>query len=428
MVPPKQMGPWTKEEYMKAYIMFIALLIVQSFHSSSATGRLPHRLKKQDSQPADTARLQIHGGNVRFDGIIEFPGSINEFFENIALKGHSFHISGVSFSLPGDMYSIHVDSFFFNGDEGRISISGLRMLPRHSREEFYKHVTHETDRFEFELDNIEINGFRSFHLHGRRAFTFSKMEIKRGTINVFRDRRPPFNEQQRPEMPARLIGTAPVGIHARVVRLSEIDILYSEYPESPVSPSFDESTGEVPFSGLTAILTNITNLPDSLERDSIMQIEAQALIFDSAVLSAEFTYNLKDRNGSFNAAGELTGFPFRSVNPALYQLTGVKVAEGIHSGSVFAFSGNDAGSEGELYMDWSDLSIEFAPDGGEVVRNLTRDIGGILYHSSTPGNSENVPTGKIELERDLSRFVFNFWWKSYLSGVINSVLRDFVPL
>jgi hypothetical protein len=412
------------------YSIILALIFVHNFHSLTAVSKLSHRSEYRLSEitPPDTGRLQIHSGNVRFDGIIKFPGNINDFFENIVLKGHSVQISDVSFSLPGNLYTIHTESFFFNGDEGTIRISGLRMLPRHSKEEFYKHTTYETDRFEFEVENIEISGFSTFHTHGRRAFAFSQMEIKGGIIDVFRDRRPPFNEQQRPDMPARLIGTAPVGLHAAMVRLFEIDIFYSEYPENPVSPHFDESLGKVPFGGLTATLRNITNLADSLCMDSVMQINAQAIIFDSTVLSAEFHYNLKDLNGSYNAAGAITELPFRSVNPALYPLTGVKVADGMHRRSVFTFSGNDDRSEGELFMDWSDLAIELFPDENIVIQSITRNIGEILYHSSTPGNNEKTPTGKIELERDVGRFVFNYWWKSYLSGVINSVIRDFVPL
>lgn len=377
--------------------------------------------------PADTGRLQIHSGHIRFEGKIEFPRTMNDIFENIVLKEHSVQVSNASFSLPGNLYRIYTDSISFAGEEGTISISGLQMIPRHSKEEFYKHVTYETDRIGVVVDSIEITGFRPLRVKDRNVFVFSQIDVKGGTLDVFRDRRPPFDEQQRPDMPVRLIRTAPFGLHAATINLSEIDILYSEFPGYLVSPDFSESTGEIPFKKLAATIRNISNLADSLARDSIMRIDARAVIFDEAVLTAEFSYNLKDLDGSYSAAGELNELPFPAINQALYPLARIKAAEGIHKGSVFSFSGNDVESEGELFMEWSDLLIELLPDEGEIVNAITQAAGELLYHSSTPGN-EDSPSGKIEFERDISRFVFHYWWNSYLSGIKNSVLRDFVPL
>jgi hypothetical protein len=378
--------------------------------------------------PADTGRLQIHSGHIRFEGMIEFPQTVNEIFENAVLKDHSFQVSDASFSLPGSMYRFHTDSVSFVGEEGKISISGVLMVPRHSKEEFYKHVTYEKERIRMDLESIEITGFRPLRIHGRKAFVVSQIDIRGGILDVFRDRRPPFDEQQRPDMPVRLLRTAPFGLHAATINLTEIDILYSEFPENPVSPDFSESTGEVPFKKLAATIRNISNLADSLNKDSIMRVDAQAVIFDEAVLTAEFSYNLKDLDGSYSAAGELDELPFPAINQALYPLARIKAVEGIHKGSVFSFSGNDVESEGELFMEWSDLSIEFTPDEDWIIRNITGSLGEFLYHSSNPDSNDDSPSGKIEFERDISRFVFHYWWNNYLSGIKNSILRDFVPL
>jgi hypothetical protein len=377
---------------------------------------------------ADTTLMMIHADRITVKGKIELTGSENDLLEIIKLGEHSVQAVNVSISLPRNLFTLLVDSISFDHALGKLNLSGVKMLPHYSKEEFHKHVDYETDRIEADIKSIVVTGFQADKAINERMVVISRVEIREGVIDVYRDRRPPFDEQQRPDLPAGIIRSAPFGLHAGTINLSGIDILYSEFPEDPVSPDFAESTGVIPFTGLSATISNISNISDSLERDSIMQIKARAVIFDKAVLTAEFCYNLKDPGGGYSAAGELNELPFPAINQALYPLAGVKAAEGVHKSSVFSFSGNDVETEGELFMEWSDLSIELTPDEGGIIRNITATLGEILYHSSNPDSDDDFPSGKIEFERDVSRFVFHYWWNSYLSGIKNSVLRDFVPL
>lgn len=302
------------------------------------------------------------------------------------------------------------------------------MLLKYPREAFYRHVDFETDRIETHLDNIEIKGFQTHKKHGRRGLMISQVTIRNGVIDVFRDRRPPFNKEQRPTLLTKLIITAPVDLFIAGINISKTDILYSEFPENGSGPGFHEAAGNLPFKSLEANVRNITNIADSLDKDSIMHVSAEAFIFDDAILRADFNYNLNDIDGGYSAEAEISEFRFETINPALYPLTGIKVSEGVHKSSVFSFSGNDVESSGELYMEWNDLLLDFTPEAGDFITGITKSLGKIIYHQSNPDNVNNNPSGEIYYERDIRRFVFHYWWNCYLSGIKNSVLLDFVPL
>ena len=79
-------------------------------------------------------------------------------------------------------------------------------------------------------------------------------------------------------------------------------------------------------------------------------------------------------------------------------------------------------------MEWNDLSLNFTPEAGDVITGITQSSGKMIYHQSNPDNVNKEPSGGIYFERDISRFVFNYWWNCYLSGIKNSVLHDFVTL
>jgi len=374
------------------------------------------------------SRLKIQSGSIRYKGKIEMSDHENNAVENLSFEKHSFQAANLSVYLPQNLYSYHINSISFDGTKETISIEKIKILPNHTKEEFHRHVDFETDRIETHLDYIKIKGLRTHKKHDRRELMISQINIRKGFIDVFRDRRPPFNEEQRPVMPARLILSAPVDLFVAEINISETDILYSEFPEEGSESGFHEAAGNVPFKSLEATVRNITNIADSLHKDSIMHISAEAFIFDDPILRADFRYNLNDINGSYSAEAELSEFRFENINPAIYPLAGIMVAEGIHQSSVFSFSGNDVESSGELYMEWNDLSMNFTPESGVVITGITQLLGKLIYHKSNPNDVNIFPSGDIHYERDIKRFVFHYWWNCYLSGIKNSVLYDFVPL
>jgi hypothetical protein len=102
-------------------------------------------------------------------------------------------------------------------------------------------VQFETDRFDARLDHIKISGFRQDKAVQDGSIVLSQIEINGGELEVFRDRKPPFNEQQRPLLPVRLIQDAPFGLFAGKILFNEIDIVYAELPED------SDTSGEIPF-------------------------------------------------------------------------------------------------------------------------------------------------------------------------------------
>jgi hypothetical protein len=378
-----------------------------------------NKLRIEKRSVSDTSRLVLQTGKIGFSGVISFYDKELDYFLNPGIKAQSLEVLDAGGFSSDGLYTFHVDSIFFDGNMQSADLNGLNIIPRYSKQEFHKHVQFETDRFDSRLDHIKISGFRQDKAVQDGSIILSQIEINGGKLEVFRDRKPPFNEQQRPLLPVSLIQNAPFGLFAGKILFNEIDIVYAELPEN------SDAEGEIPFKQLSATIHNISNIRDSLASDSIMAIRAGALIFGKAMLQAEFKYYLTSPYGAYEAKGKLAEFSFVDINTAIYPLTGVKINEGMHQNTSFYFYGNDVRSVGELRMRYSGLEIELLPDGIELFKDLARLAGRkLLYHQSNPLEDDELRVGKIEFDRDVKRFVFNYWWKSYLSGIKDSVLRD----
>ena len=376
---------------------------------------------------SDTSQILFDASQIQLLGRIILPGTENLVSENIQMEEYHLAISSTGFSNSRSLFLFQTDTVSINGNEGIISVSRAKMVPRHSKQEFHKHIKFEAERIEAYIERIELDGFNINRAISEEVIAFSKITLGGGEVDVLRDRRPPFNDEQRPAMPSRMISELPVGLLIREININKTDVFYSEVLDNSDASGVSEITGKIPFERLEVTISNLSNLADSLDSDSIMHISAQADIFENTRLKSEFKYNLKDINGGYSASGELTTLDFEVINPVLYPITGIKVKEGIHKNSKFYFSGNDIESSGELYMTWTDLLLDITPDAGGFISSITRFAGKNLYHSDRIDNADD-PSGEIEFDRDVTRFAFHYWWNCYLSGIKNSVLRDHVPL
>jgi hypothetical protein len=378
-----------------------------------------NKLSIEKRTVSDTSRQVLQTGKIGFSGVISFYDKEQDYFLNPGITAHSLKVLDAgSFSSDG-LYTFLVDSILFEGNMQTADLSGLSIIPRYGKQEFQKHVQFETDRFDARLDHIRISGFEQEKAMQDGSIVLSQIEINGGRLEAFRDKNTLFNEQQRPLLPASLIQNAPFGLFAGKILVNRMDIVYAEVTEG------SDAAGAIPFKQLSATINNLTNLKDSLALDSIMAIRAEALIFGKAMLQAEFKYNLTNPYGAYEAHGELAALSFVDINPAVYPLAGVKINAGTHQSASFYFYGNDVRSVGELRMRYSGLEIELVPDGREVFKDLARFVGKkALYHQANPSGNEELRIGKIDFDRDNKRFVFNYWWKSYLSGIKDTVLRD----
>ncbi len=380
-----------------------------------------NRLRIEKRSVADASRQVLQTGRIGFSGVISFYDKEQDHFMNPGITAHSLKVLDAgSFSSQG-LYTFHIDSIYFDGNQQSADLNGLKISPRYSKQEFQKHVQFQTDRFDASVDHVKISGFEQEKAMQDGSIVLSQVEINGGKLEVFRDKNTPFNEQQRRLMPVHLIQNAPFGLFAGKINVNAMDIVYVELKEG------SDETGEVSFKQLSANINNISNLKDTLAADSIMDILAEALIFGKGRLQAEFKYNLSSPYGAYEAKGELATLSFVDINPAMYPLTGVKINEGMHQYASFYFYGNDVRSVGELRMQYAGLVIELIPDGGGVIQDIARYAGRkLLYHQANPSGDDELRVGKIDFDRDNRRFVFNYWWKCYLSGIKDSVLQEHV--
>lgn len=372
---------------------------------------------------ADTAIMLLSAKHIDFSGGISHEKSKEDTVPVILLKNYALQAGAIGFFPQEELYSYHCDSIQMMANDSIVNLFSLRVTPLYGKLEFKNHLTYQTDRMDVQVESIALIGFDPNLLINKNQLSLSQITINSAHIGVLRDRNLPLDPSRRPLMPVKLMRTAPLPFYVHEIELNVIDVIYSELPEDATTE------GVVPITGIRGSISNFTNMPDSLQRDSMMLINTAGQFFEEAQLTASFDYNLMDMNGGYRARGDLSGLDFTRLNPVLMPLVSVEVEDGMHEKNTFFFSGNDVKSTGEIEMHYSDLNITLEPDRSKLRQDIVNWAGrNLLYHPSNPASNNELRTGTIDFERDVTRFVFHYWWNCYLTGIKETVLRDHVDL
>ena len=370
---------------------------------------------------ADTATRVMTLGTGKFSGNIQYHFGLGEDTPTVNIREHTVAIATIAWQPPGDLYRYSCDSLVMSDAGQSLELYSVHMDPLYDKREFQNQISFQDDRIDARIEKVGLSGFDLEKLVNQEYFFAENLDVSVGHVEVFRGRTPPLDTERRPPLPSRLINEIPLQIFLGTVVISGLDLVYQELPED------SSAEGEVSFIDLSASIGNLTNVPELLQHDSIMHIEARANMFGGPVLQATFQYNLQDINGGYRAQGTLEPMYFELINQALYPLTGMQIAGGHHQHTQFSFSGNDFRSTGVLTMRYSGLDLNLEPERSDLRQSITNWAGrNMVYHKDNPREDKEPREGEMDFERDPTRFVFHYWWNTFLTGVRSTVLRDTV--
>lgn len=324
-------------------------------------------------------------------------------------------VDEVAFIPQGGLYNIRMEQLRAGGDTS-VYVAGFTCEPRYDKDVFQEYIPYQADRIDAHLSAVSCYGLAWNPLLNKGSVELDFIHFEPGQLTAYRDRNTPFDESQRPKLPVRLIRELPVAVAVDSMLIEQLDIEYQEKPEGQTVVAV------VPFKRLSAQFYNITNSEAKIADDSLMVVRARTYLFGDPTLSAEFRYNLSTLNGEFWVEGMLTGFDMTLLNRTLHPLLDVSLDAGRHEHTSFTIHGNDFSASGKIEMQYHNLTVGTGFNNG-----ISRFAGdalakSFLYYKENP-KSGKMRIGVFEEERDTKKFVFNFWWLLYKSGIKKTVLR-----
>ncbi len=350
-----------------------------------------------------------------------------DFRDFILLKGEKpFNFSSTSFELncpqlvvtsPDSMYTFLVDGISYSTETESLVIDSFFVTPNYKDYDFASREKYQIDRIESSFIHLDVYGFCLDDFIKYGDIVFREAIVRDLDIDIFRDRRKPFEHKKKPVFQDILEE------YAHTVDVDSIHVLngnikYTEHAEDANHP------GSVRFKDAQATFYTISN--DTLRRElnDTLIIRAEAMLYGKGKLRIGVKAKLFDPRHTFEMTGRLGPMLAKDLNPIL-ERNAFLYAHGKINSLSFNFTANQNSSSGSVLFLYNDLSITLkdktTDDTSGIKEKVLTKLANKIMIDDNPVQDEPARIGKISYQRDPEKMFFNYSLKSILSGIKPSV-------
>ncbi len=306
---------------------------------------------------------------------------------------------------------------FFNGNN--LELSGLSIRSPYLKEDYKAVNPHHVDWLNAKFKNVRIYNFDYLQFIKNRRFRASSIEIEGADIEVYRDKtlpEPPFEHKPLVATLLRKLN-ADVGVDTLFIRSSRVH--YYEKTE------FSDQPGKLNFENLYASGYNLTNHPEKLSADPIFTLDVRARLMGEATISAKVLFDLTSEADFFEMTAEVAPFEAHILNQMIGGVLPIEIQEGQFKGIDLDFQADEDRSSGWVDFEYENMKFEFTNTEESGLKSFVSNKAlGLAIRKNNLKDKRNYRQGRIEFERRKDRFIFNYWWNSLKSGLINTMMSD----
>jgi len=333
--------------------------------------------------------------------------------ENL-LNSKEFEISTTNLKTQSKdgFYEFVADSFIYNSAKHNTLLKNVRVNPLFSQNEFQQRIDFQTDYLKAKTDFIELKDVDENQWLTENILSAKKLIIGKTEMEIYRNKRLPFNQNQRPPWPQDLIKEIKQAFVFDSVLVAPSQIKYSELLD------FSDEPGYINFSELTLKTGKLSNIPEIIVENSKLQMDASAKIFNQGLLSIQANFELSENNYQHTVIGNLSPMSLKPINKMLEKSAPVSIESGELKRFDFDLLFTDKNANGTLYLAYDDFKIavlEMDYKGSKKSKFATFWANKMVLNSNYPKGDNFLPT-TISYERDIQRSIINYWWKAIFSG------------
>lgn len=319
------------------------------------------------------------------------------------------------------MYTFMANGIIYSVTSNTLAVNSFSVRPNYEDYNFTSRHEFQTDRIEADLSNIFVHNFNAAGYFRSGSLMSSYIEIGRLDLHVFRDLRKEFRHVNKPAF-QEMIYHYPGTIQIDSMGLINGNITYTEHAEKANEP------GSISFNEIRAKIYKITNDTIYKTESGYIELKGDALLMGKGKMTILLKGRIFDSNNTFSLNGTLSDLEAKELNPILEKNAFIYATSGKLDVMSFGFTANNAEATGNMTMLYHGLQIAVknkrTDDTTAFGQRFLSLIAKIKVLDSNPIKDKEVRVGIIYHERDPERFLFNYCFKSILSGMKSSLARN----
>ena len=321
---------------------------------------------------------------------------------------------------------IYADSFSHNREHLQFSFKNMQLqndsiqlvdfLIKTKKDYEFRHRKTSLDA---KIEDIKIE-LALQELLRENTFNVFKVELDQYQVQAHMDKRKPSDEEIKSGLHNSLMNL-PITLNLDRFIAKNGHISYSEQVKN--SPK----RGKVFFTDVLISATNLTNKESKLVSNPLAQLDLRGNLMGEGDLKAHIQFDLKSELGAHKLKGSLGKMDLTSLNEVLKPIVFVDFKSGQCEQLIFNFSANQNEAKGDLDFYYQNMKIQFHSRQNikrpAIITKLgTGLVNALIVRRNNPMNNK-FKHGSIDFQRDKTKSIFNFWWKSVFTGMANTIVN-----
>ncbi|MCK9411352.1 MAG: DUF748 domain-containing protein [Prolixibacteraceae bacterium] len=405
--------------------------------NSCIRGKIP--LDEKNSQPI------LSGLNIRIDhlffNMIELSfgnklsaktygiknGLFNVYFLQVAkldtispsiLNAFDFEADELLSVSSDSLYSFKVSRFKYSETTKTLTANSFSIHPNYNEYAFTLRSIYQTDRIEADFSKVIVQNISVSKFIKSGSLISSGIEIGKMDLNAFSDKRIQFKHVNK-ELIQNMIYNYPGSVNIDSISLLTGSVTYKEHAKEA------NSAGQINFTEVNAKIYNLSNDTVYKREKAYLKLNVNALLMGKGKLAIQLKGRLFDRQNTFSLIGSLSEMDAGELNPILEKNTFIRVTSGKIDAMKFSIIANNTKAKGEMTLLYHGLNVALINERTDDTTAAKERIGSLIANikilNSNPLPGNKIRKGIILNERDPEKFLFNYCFKSILSGITSSL-------
>ena len=307
--------------------------------------------------------------------------------------------------------NISAGNIKWNPSSQELQIDSVQFKPALNPPDYFAKTTWQSDYIQMHGGPINISGIDLNTWKNDSLLQANRVVLSNFNVDVWRDKRIPFKHGADKRMPTSLINSVPYRFSIDSVGVRNGNVTYHEYSK------ITNREGVVPIENISATIQHLTNY--HLANNDTLMVRGKAKLLNTSIKKFRYAEAYNDSLGSFRLSAKISPVLLNEFSRISNPLAAVNIYDGKLDTMAARISGNKYGAIGMMTFYYHDLKIAVLDKEDTARKRLSLAFVNFVANRFVIKTNNNRQS-RIFYIRDRERFVFNYWIRSVMSGMLTS--------
>lgn len=269
-------------------------------------------------------------------------------------------------------------------------------------------------------ENIYLAGMDMVKMISDSVYIIDKAIVGDLRLYLYKDKHEPVINPEHKPLPAESIRSIPLAFQVNTLLVKNGFLTIDMLAPKAFEP------GTITLNHFRAQILNITNIPESLAKDPVMELNAEFKVMDSAFVKVNSRFVLNSGEDAFNFEAAAKPFDITILNGFFGSQFYIEFASGTIDTLHFRFDGNNKANVGTMDFAYSKLRVRKLKDYETYLADkpntgLLAGLGNMIMRNNLSLEHNHYKPGVVYYEKEYNRDFIHGAIMSLLSGATSSM-------